>query len=88
MLKGMYEACLVNMKTKASNSYSHDLLSVKHLTFFAFSTFHESRTCNSNKAHFHQVDSSVTLTYAMPMRAIKDKTNIMQTYMLRYIARN
>jgi hypothetical protein len=26
------------------------------------------------------VDSFVTLTYAMPMRSIKDKTNVMQTY--------
>jgi hypothetical protein len=84
----MYEPCLVNMKTKASNSYSHDSLSVKHLTFFTFSTFHESRTHISNKAHFHQVDSFVTLAYAMPMRAIKDKTDVMQTYMSRCIARN
>jgi hypothetical protein len=36
MLKGMYEPCLVNMKTKVSNSYSHDSLSVKHLTFLLF----------------------------------------------------
>jgi hypothetical protein len=36
MLKGMYESCLVSMKTKTSNSYSHDSLSVKHLTFLLF----------------------------------------------------
>jgi hypothetical protein len=35
-LMGMYEPCLVNMKTKASNSYRHDSLSVKHLTFLLF----------------------------------------------------
>jgi hypothetical protein len=40
------------------------------------------RTCILNKAQiFHQVDSFVTLTDAM--QAIKDRTNIMQTYMLR-----
>jgi hypothetical protein len=35
-LMGMYEPCLVNMKTKTSNSYSHDSLSVNHLTFLIF----------------------------------------------------
>jgi hypothetical protein len=33
------------------------------------------------------VDSFVTLTYAMHMHAIKDKTNVIQTYMSRCIAR-
>jgi hypothetical protein len=78
----------VNMKTKASNSYNHDSLSVNDLTFFALSTLHESRNSISNKAHFHQVDSFVTLTYAMSMCAIKDKTNVIQTYMSRCIERN
>jgi hypothetical protein len=39
MLKGMYEPCLVNMKIKTSNLYSHDSLSVKHLTFLLFPLF-------------------------------------------------
>jgi hypothetical protein len=46
------------------------------------------RTCISNKAHFHQVDSFVTQTDAMLMHATKDRTNVMQTYMSRCIARN
>jgi hypothetical protein len=54
MLKGMCDPCLVNMKTKASNSCSHDSLSVKHLTFLLFSLsmnrelFCDTNVCNAN----------------------------------------
>ena len=37
------------LKIKTSNSFRNDSISVKHLNF-ALSTFHELRTCISNKA--------------------------------------